>query len=1017
MKRLLGFLLFFYAMNLSCFAAVNENSVATMSVANSQMELLSRKLDYTSSNIESLKGKNKLAQRSLDELRKKKVEALKRIKPGDVSQRDIDKAMLDVAISQANYDSTLITVAETQQMVDSSNSKILSIEKELRDTTLSAGKAGAVGERLRQLQSQLNYQRQLFKAQQQLLEAANQSADISKQIFREEQDWYEQLKNQYQIGLQEVRQRKLHEKETALIKQQNYWQEQIRLLNEDIATYDLSDPVLLRKQEQLKFQVFEAQENSNAIHVEVVLARLVNQTAAIYEKRDDDPSLSGLNAQLQQVSVVLDEIKRLNTLVTRKVELFERRLTIDLACHENCVISEDDFEASKKLLKSLLGKYKADLKNLNGIETKVLAYQEDLQKELNKALSRRQGLPGFSLSEWVSLGNKLLVMPTLALPVLNALGGQINLAFSRISSWLMLGIIFLEMLLFLFWMFLRHIFSHIALKLEERKQSISGNIYYFAIELIRRHLTGLYLFSALLILFWLSGISLKSFVPVIYVIFVWFVFKIAICIARLALLESAADVSGRDVKLYRSLKWALVTGGVLTMLTVLVHQLPVEYEIRDFFNRLFMVFLFVVALLLLRGWRIVPGLLEPFVDNARPYLMRVVRLLSFLIPLTILSTAVIGILGYVDMAWAISKYEGLFLLVLSFYVLLRGLLIDFMEWLSELFIRRLRNGWLWTQAILRPLDKILRIVLMALAVFVVFMLYGWDRNSYVVQKIIVILHYNLMPVQDTKVSLLSIVELIVAVAVLFWLARWTREFAYRWVFAKTRDLGLRNSLAAFTQYTTVAVGMLVALQVIGVELTAVKWILTALAFGIGFGLRDLARNYVSGVLMLMERPVRVGDLVSVGNFEGEVTHIGMRAMTVKTWDYMEVLVPNSETFERAFTNWTHFDSIVRTVVKLNVKRQDDPHMVRDLIIEVLEDINDVVTEPAPQVFLIEIGEALVEFQIRYFIDLQLGRSRALVRSFVLFRLHDALKAHGIQAPNPQQDIYLKELPKATSEES
>lgn len=1012
MRKVTSYLLFLLILAVSC------NVLAKPSVqdadANTPMDLLSKKLETTNQNIDALKQKNKLSWQQLEQLRKKKIEALKIINPGDVSQRDIDKSMLDVALSRANYDSTLIAVAEAQQMVDGSNSKILNLEKELRDTTLAAGKTGAVGERIRQLQSQLTYQRQLLKAQQQLLDASNQSADSSKQIFREEQDWHEQLKNQYQVGLQEVRQRKLHKREAELIEQQKQWQDQIRLLNMDIANYDVSDPSSASKRGQLKFQVFEAQESSNAIHVEIVLARLINQMSAVYEKRDDDPSLSGLNSQLQQVSVVLEEVKRLKSLVTRKIELFERRLELDLACHENCVISQEDFDASKKLLKSLLQKYRLDLKKINDIEGKIITYQDSLQKELNKALSRRQGLPGFSLSEWASLGNKLLSVPALALPVLNAFGGQINIGFSKVSSWLLFGIVVVEVLLFLCWMFLRNIFSHIAIKLEDRKQSISGNIYYFTVELIRRHLTGIYLFSALLILFWLSGISLKSFMPIIYIILVWFVFKITICIARLALLESAADVSGRDVKLYRSLKWALVAGGILTMLTVLVHQLPVEYEIRDFFNRLFMVFLFVVALLLLRGWRIVPGLLEPFADGARPYLMRVVRLLSFLIPLTILSTAIIGIMGYVDMAWAISKYEGLFLLVLSIYVLVRGLLIDFMEWLSELFIRRLRNGWLWTQAILRPLDKILRIALIILAVFVLFMLYGWDGNSYVVQKMIVILHYNLMPVQDTEINLLSIVELIVAAAVLFWLARWTREFAYRWVFAKTRDLGLRNSLAAFTQYTTVVIGILIALQVIGVELTAVKWILTALAFGIGFGLRDLARNYVSGVLMLMERPVQVGDLISVGNFEGEVTHIGMRAMTLKTWDHMEVLVPNAETFEKAFTNWTHFDSIVRTVVKLNVKRDDDPHMVRDLIIDVLEDINDVVTDPSPQVFLIEIGDALVEFQIRYYINLQLGRSRAMVRSFVLFRLHDALKAHGIQAPNPQQDVYLKELPCPTT---
>ena len=159
--------------------------------------------------------------------------------------------------------------------------------------------------------------------------------------------------------------------------------------------------------------------------------------------------------------------------------------------------------------------------------------------------------------------------------------------------------------------------------------------------------------------------------------------------------------------------------------------------------------------------------------------------------------------------------------------------------------------------------------------------------------------------------------------------------------------------------------------------------------------------------------MKVGDLVSVSTFEGSVTHIGMRATTVKTWDHMEVLVPNALIFETSFTNWTRQDSIVRSVVTIRISRQDDPHVIRDIITDVLEKSDEVVSDPAPQVFLREIQEPLLEFELRYFIDLSLGRSRPATRSKVLFEIWEAFNENGIKPPHPQHDVHiLSNFPKS-----
>jgi potassium efflux system protein len=160
-------------------------------------------------------------------------------------------------------------------------------------------------------------------------------------------------------------------------------------------------------------------------------------------------------------------------------------------------------------------------------------------------------------------------------------------------------------------------------------------------------------------------------------------------------------------------------------------------------------------------------------------------------------------------------------------------------------------------------------------------------------------------------------------------------------------------------------------------------------------------------MLLIERPVREGDLITLGNYEGRVAHIGIRSMRVSSWDNMEVLIPNAETFNKPFTNWTHQDSIVRTVIPIKVSRADDPSMIQQLILDVLAIIPEIVAEPAPQVFLKQIDEALIEFEARYFINVQLF-TRFEIRSKVLFAITAQFKAAGVKAPIPPISIEIKE---------
>ena len=201
-------------------------------------------------------------------------------------------------------------------------------------------------------------------------------------------------------------------------------------------------------------------------------------------------------------------------------------------------------------------------------------------------------------------------------------------------------------------------------------------------------------------------------------------------------------------------------------------------------------------------------------------------------------------------------------------------------------------------------------------------------------------------------------------------------------------------------------GSFITLRVLGLDFSGMSMVLGGLAVGMGFGLRDFASNIVGGIMLLIERPVREGDLITLGEYEGRVAHIGIRSMRVSSWDNMEVLIPNAETFNKPFTNWTHQDSVVRTVVPIKVSRDDDPLMVQELIFDSLKIIPEILTEPPPQVLIKQIDDALVDFEIRYFINVQLY-TRFEIRSKVLFAIIEKFKAAGIKAPIPPISVEIQ----------
>jgi small-conductance mechanosensitive channel len=224
--------------------------------------------------------------------------------------------------------------------------------------------------------------------------------------------------------------------------------------------------------------------------------------------------------------------------------------------------------------------------------------------------------------------------------------------------------------------------------------------------------------------------------------------------------------------------------------------------------------------------------------------------------------------------------------------------------------------------------------------------------------------------------------------------------------------GVSIALSTLIYYLVMTLGTLVLLPVMvrGFDLHTLSLILGAISFGIGFGLRNIADNFVSGLILLIERPIKVGDRIQVGDVFGDVMEIKPRAAIVRTNDNIEIIVPNSEFISGRVINMTYRDSRVRVRVPVGVHYRSDIHVVRQALVEAALEVEGVLREPPPEAMFLEFGESSMNFELGIWTETRFN-SPTRFRSEVNFKIWEKLKAHGIEVPNPQRDLYIKEAPR------
>jgi potassium efflux system protein len=186
------------------------------------------------------------------------------------------------------------------------------------------------------------------------------------------------------------------------------------------------------------------------------------------------------------------------------------------------------------------------------------------------------------------------------------------------------------------------------------------------------------------------------------------------------------------------------------------------------------------------------------------------------------------------------------------------------------------------------------------------------------------------------------------------------------------DSGARIAFGTLVRYVTLIVGVSVIFSTLGVSWSKIQWLAAALTFGLGFGLQEIVANFVSGLILLIERPVRVGDAVSIGALQGRVTRIQIRATTIGLWDRSEMIVPNKDFITSNLINWTLTDSKRRLDIPLRVAYGSDLEQVKETLLRVAAEHREVADEPVPKALLLEFGDDALKFELRCFVEFGQG---------------------------------------------
>ena len=276
---------------------------------------------------------------------------------------------------------------------------------------------------------------------------------------------------------------------------------------------------------------------------------------------------------------------------------------------------------------------------------------------------------------------------------------------------------------------------------------------------------------------------------------------------------------------------------------------------------------------------------------------------------------------------------------------------------------------------------------------------SWDEILDILRKKLV----SLGGVTITPAVLITVVLIILTA---FWMSRLLRGMLRRNVFRRTHlNIGTQETISRILHYIIMLLGLFIAIQQVGVDLTTLAAISAVLMVGIGLGLQNITSNFISTLILLFERPVQVGDFVEVGGVQGRIRVIKTRSSIVETLDNVSIIVPNSNFITENVTNWSYRDSKVRIHVSVGVSYGSDVDLVAETLLQVGRTHQEVLLNPEPSIQFLGFGDSSLNFDLLVWIN---DASRQyFVRSDLNFAVVKAFREQGITIAFPQRDLHIR----------
>lgn len=265
---------------------------------------------------------------------------------------------------------------------------------------------------------------------------------------------------------------------------------------------------------------------------------------------------------------------------------------------------------------------------------------------------------------------------------------------------------------------------------------------------------------------------------------------------------------------------------------------------------------------------------------------------------------------------------------------------------------------------------------------------------------------TLFRVGSASITTSTALYVIVAAILIVWISKWLQVWVTGSLLRRSRlDNGGRHAAGVFVRYVILFGGLFLLIQSTGVDLTTFTVLAGALGIGAGFGLQTIVSNLFAGLLIMLERPIKLGDRIEVNGVQGDVVEIGARATVVRTNDNIAIIVPNATFISENVVNWSYNDRRVRFRIPVSVSYGSDVRQVEALLLEVARAVPGVLESPEPGVRFVAFGEVGLEFELRAWTSSLVHRGGQLV-SALNFEIYQTFNEHGIGFPFPQRQVQL-----------